>query len=63
VFLVVTKQREHVKHRRRRGFCAHEGCPRPSGDKYRCPAHTEAHAAEERARYWAKREQKAKAAA
>jgi hypothetical protein len=59
----VTKQVEHVKNRRKRGLCAHEGCKVASGDKYRCPAHTEAHAAEERARYWAKREQKARVAA
>jgi hypothetical protein len=58
----MTRQREHVKDRRKLGFCAYEGCPVKTGAKYRCPDHAAAHAAAKKAAYWAKREQQQRAA-
>jgi len=44
----VTKQAEHRKSRRRLGLCAVEGCKERTGDKFRCKAHSEAHAVYQR---------------
>jgi hypothetical protein len=40
-----------------------EGCAVVTGDEYRCDSHGKEHRAAEKARYWTKREQKARAAA
>jgi len=43
--LKVTRQLVHVKARRAKGLCAFEGCPKVTGDRYRCDEHAKAHAA------------------
>jgi hypothetical protein len=58
----VTKQRKHVLSRRAEGLCAREGCEVVTGSDYRCEEHAKEHAASKKAAYWAKREQRARAA-